>query len=130
MGQTRDDEGAPLHSLKLTQGRAHPAVVYSTPAGERQRPRVRRGHEEKTRGEASLLPTVVSNYKTAFQILDTSRLGTSLAAVRHLFVTATLATKRVVNLLAGRVFRSVAKSTELSIYHLRKAAKSQLVRVP
>jgi hypothetical protein len=73
-GQTRDDESAPLHSPKLTQGRAHPAVVYSTPAGERQRPRVRRCHEEKTRGGASLLLTFVSNYETAFQILDTARL--------------------------------------------------------
>jgi hypothetical protein len=71
-GQTRDDESAPLHSPKLTQRRAHPAVVYSTPAGERQRPRVRRGHVEKTRGGVGPLPTSVSNYETSSQILDTS----------------------------------------------------------
>ena len=47
---------APLHSPKLTQRRAHPAVVYSTPAGERKRPRVRRGHVEKTRGRIWPLP--------------------------------------------------------------------------
>ena len=46
----------PLHSPKLTQRRAHPAVVYSTPAGERERPRVRRGHVEKTRGRIWPLP--------------------------------------------------------------------------
>ena len=91
-GQTRDDESAPLHSPKLTQGRAHPAVVYSTPAGERQRPRVRRGHEEKTRGGVSLLLTFVSNYETAFQILDTIAVRGHPAAVHRVFVIVTLAT--------------------------------------
>ena len=61
---------APLHSLKLTQRRTHPAVVYSTPAGERQRPRVRRGHEEKTRGAGELIPTRRPINETVFQILD------------------------------------------------------------
>ena len=56
--ETRDDESAPLHSPKLTQRRAHPAVVYSTPAGERQRPRVRRGHEQKSRGGVRSVPTL------------------------------------------------------------------------
>jgi hypothetical protein len=55
--QARDDKEAPLHSPKLTQRRAHPAVVYSTPAGERERPRVRRSHEEKTRGGGGRFPT-------------------------------------------------------------------------
>jgi hypothetical protein len=56
-GSARDDENAPLHSPKLTQRRTHPAVIYSTPAGERKRPRVRRCHEEKTRGQADCIPT-------------------------------------------------------------------------
>ena len=56
-GSARDDENAPLHSPKLTQRRTHPAVIYSTPAGERERPRVRRCHEEKTRGRAHCIPT-------------------------------------------------------------------------
>ena len=91
-GQTRDDESAPLHSPKLTQRRAHPAVVYSTPAGERQRPRVRRCHEEKTRGGVSLLLTLISNYETAFQILDTSWSEEGPGAVRHVFVIVPIAT--------------------------------------
>jgi len=41
----------------LTQRRAHPTVVNSTPAGERQRPRVRRCHEEKTRAGLRTSPT-------------------------------------------------------------------------
>jgi hypothetical protein len=56
--RARDDEDAPLHSPKLTQRRAHPAVVHSTPAGEPKRPRVRRSHEEKTRGGVGRFPTV------------------------------------------------------------------------
>ena len=62
----------PLHSPKLTQGRAHPAVVNSTPAGERQRPRVRRGHVEKTRGGGLPPQQPVSNHETSSQILNTS----------------------------------------------------------
>jgi hypothetical protein len=68
-GQTRDDESAPLHSPKLTQRRAHPAVVHSTPAGERQRPRVRRGHEQKTRGGGTSIPTSVSDYEMTVHML-------------------------------------------------------------
>jgi len=56
-GQARDDVNAPLHSPKLTQRRAHPAVVNSAPAGERKRPRVRRSHEQKTRGGVRRSPT-------------------------------------------------------------------------
>jgi hypothetical protein len=56
-GSARDDENAPLHSPKLTQRRTHPAVIYSTPAGERKRPRVRPCHEQKTRGLAERIPT-------------------------------------------------------------------------
>jgi hypothetical protein len=56
--QARDDENAPLHSQQLTQRRTHPAVIYSTPAGERQRPRVRRSHEEKTRAGVESCPTI------------------------------------------------------------------------
>ena len=55
--KARDDVNASLHSPKLTQRRAHPAVVNSTPAGERQRPRIRRGHEEKIRGGVLRIPT-------------------------------------------------------------------------
>ena len=53
----RDEKNASLHSPKLTQRRAHPAVVYSTPAGERRRPHIRRGHEEKIRGAPTRIPT-------------------------------------------------------------------------
>src|SRR5512133_1434118 len=53
----RGDENAPLHSPQLTQRRTHPAVIHSTPAGEQQRPRVRRSHEEKTRGQDDCIPT-------------------------------------------------------------------------
>jgi hypothetical protein len=107
-GQTRDDESAPLHSPKLTQGRAHPAVVYSTPAGERQRPRVRRCHEEKTRGGVSLLLTFISNYETAFQILDTWCLRRGLGAVRHVSLSCPLPHGRVVRPPRRRGFRSIA----------------------
>jgi hypothetical protein len=71
----------PLHSPKLTQRRAHPAVVYSTPAGERERPRVRRGHVEKTRGGDLPIPTVVSNHETAFQSLNRAPLGKGRGSV-------------------------------------------------
>ena len=46
-------------------------MVYSTPAGERKRPRVRRGHVEKTRGRIWRLPRRVSKYETTSQSLDT-----------------------------------------------------------
>ena len=55
--RARGDENAPLHSPQLTQRRTHPAVIHSTPAGEQQRPRIRRCHEEKTRGQADCIPT-------------------------------------------------------------------------
>jgi hypothetical protein len=55
--KARDDESAPLHSPELTQRRTHPAVIYSTPAGEQQRPRIRRSHEEKIRGGVQCIPT-------------------------------------------------------------------------
>ena len=55
--RARGDENAPLHSPQLTQRRTHPAVIHSTPAGEQQRPRFRRCHEEKTRGQADCIPT-------------------------------------------------------------------------
>ena len=61
--EARDDENAPLHSPKLTQRRALPAVVNSTPAGERKRPRVRRSHEENIRGVVLLIPTVCLKYR-------------------------------------------------------------------
>ena len=79
----------PLHSPKLTQRRAHPAVVYSTPAGERERPRVRRGHVEKTRGGFSPGPSSVSKYETVFQILDIWRGG----ALRQVLSVVSLATQ-------------------------------------
>jgi hypothetical protein len=47
-------------------------MVYSTPAGKRRRPRIRRGHEQKTRGGVRSIPTVVSYYETAFQIMVTA----------------------------------------------------------
>src|SRR6187551_1831326 len=62
-GQARDDENAPLHSPKLTQRRAHPAVVNSAPAGERKLTRVRRGHVEKTRGHKLGNPTGHLKYR-------------------------------------------------------------------
>jgi hypothetical protein len=55
--RARGVENAPLHSPQLTQRRTHPAVIHSTPAGEQQRPRIRRCHEEKTRGQADCIPT-------------------------------------------------------------------------
>ena len=82
----------PLHSPKLTQRRAHPAVVYSTPAGERERPRVRRGHVENTRGGDLPIPTVVSNHETAFQSLNRSPLRSGRGSVCHPFVIVTLTT--------------------------------------
>jgi hypothetical protein len=82
----------PLHSPKLTQRRAHPAVVNSTPAGERERPRVRRGHVEKTRGGGLPSPTIVSNHETAFQILNRSPSLSGRRSVCHPFVIVTLAT--------------------------------------
>jgi hypothetical protein len=47
-------------------------VVYSTPAGERRRPRVRRSHEEKTRGGVLTIPRFVSITETGFQIVDSA----------------------------------------------------------
>jgi hypothetical protein len=88
----RGDENAPLHSPQLTQRRTHPAVIHSTPAGEQQRPRVRRSHEEKTRGQDDCTPTSglikrdeISNigHVTGCQPVDRSS---------HDFVTVTLAT--------------------------------------
>jgi len=61
-GQARDDVNTPLHSPKLTQRRAHPAVINSAPAGERERPRVRRSHEEKTRAGVVCNPTGCLEY--------------------------------------------------------------------
>ena len=97
---------APLHSPKLTQRRAHPAVVNSTPAGERQRPRVRRGHEEKTRGGRATQPNkLVSNSDTAYHNLDTGvELGSS-RSIRHLFVTARLDALRRLDSRRDRLHR-------------------------
>ncbi len=79
----------PLHSPKLTQGRAHPAVVNSTPAGERQRPRVRRGHVEKTRGGGLPPQQSVSNHETSSQILNRSPdRGSARWSVTFFIVTA------------------------------------------
>jgi hypothetical protein len=83
---------APLHSLKLTQRRTHPAVIYSTPAGERQRPRVRRSHERRLGVEPRAPQQGVSRCKTRFQILESQRYGSRFVVVRHAFVIVTSAT--------------------------------------
>ena len=64
MDQARD-AGARLYIRRLTQGRAHPAVVNSTPAGERQRPAFVEVTLRRLEVEASQQP--VSNHETASQ---------------------------------------------------------------
>jgi hypothetical protein len=67
-------------------------MVYSTPAGERERPRVRRSHEQKTRGEAISIQQGVSKYETAFQNVVTNCSTAWPAELRHVFVIVTLTT--------------------------------------
>ena len=88
----RDDENAPLHSPKLTQRRTHPAVIYSTPAGERKRPRVHRSHEEKTRGEADCIPTSGLTKRDGVSNIGQRPDRNRLIGVRRAFVTVTSAT--------------------------------------
>ena len=93
-GQARDGKNAPLHSPQLTQRRTHPAVVYSTPARERQRPRVRRSHEEKTRGGIECSPTTCLGMRYGVPNIGRVLRHNRLLHHRHAFVILTSATSR------------------------------------
>jgi hypothetical protein len=90
--RARGVENAPLHSPQLTQRRTHPAVIHSTPAGEQQRPRIRRCHEEKTRGQADCIPTSSLIKRDGVSDIGHSTVRQPVITVRHAFGTVTLAT--------------------------------------
>ena len=126
--EARDDEKAPLHSPKLTQRRAHPAVVNSTPAGERKRPRVRRSHEENIMGVVLLTPTVCLKCRycvSHFGIMVSSSVIEFASSLISLCRLLSIAEQSMGQL---RVRGQISKRAGIKC-HRQKAVAPQLVRI-
>ena len=119
---------APLHSPKLTQRRTHPAVIYSTPAGERERPRVRRCHEEKTRGRAHCIPTRGLTKRDDVSNIGRAAVAQPIAFSSSCFRYRDLATSSHRASPTGQIY--ARSGSESVTRHRRKGAKLQFVRPP